>query len=129
MRGFTRCGAADTLTDTEIRRLHRALRQALRQGIQNRGSSFSDYVGADGEPGANAERLAVYRRTEQPCFRCGRPIRRIVVGSSGAPTLPALPAGAADRIDRAMKVIGLTGNIGCGKSTVAGMLRDGGGGE
>ena len=41
---------------------------------------FSDYVGVDGEPGANAERLAVYRRTEQPCYRCGRPIRRIVVG-------------------------------------------------
>ena len=42
--------------------------------------SFSDYVGADGEPGANAERLAVYRRTDQPCYRCGRPIERIVVG-------------------------------------------------
>ncbi|HEX5040148.1 MAG TPA: bifunctional DNA-formamidopyrimidine glycosylase/DNA-(apurinic or apyrimidinic site) lyase [Candidatus Limnocylindria bacterium] len=72
--------AADTLTDAEIRRLHRSLRQVLRQGIRNRGSSFSDYVGADGEPGANAERLAVYRRTDQPCYRCGRPIRRIVVG-------------------------------------------------
>ena len=72
--------AADTLTDAEIRRLHRALRQVLRQGITNRGSSFSDYVGADGEPGANAERLAVYRRTDQPCYRCGRPISRIVVG-------------------------------------------------
>jgi formamidopyrimidine-DNA glycosylase len=72
--------AADTLTDDEIRRLHRSLRQVLRQGIENRGSSFSDYVGADGEPGANAERLAVYRRTDQPCYRCGRPIRRIVVG-------------------------------------------------
>ena len=71
---------ADTLTDAEIRRLHRALRQVLRQGITNRGSSFSDYVGADGEPGANAERLAVYRRTDQPCYRCGRPISRIVVG-------------------------------------------------
>ncbi|HEY8170176.1 MAG TPA: bifunctional DNA-formamidopyrimidine glycosylase/DNA-(apurinic or apyrimidinic site) lyase [Candidatus Limnocylindria bacterium] len=72
--------AADTLTDVEVRRLHRAVRQVLRQGITNRGSSFSDYVGVDGEPGDNAERLIVYRRTDQPCYRCGRPIRRIVVG-------------------------------------------------
>ena len=72
--------AADTLTDVEVRRLHRSLRKVLRQGIDNRGSSFSDYVGIDGEPGANAERLAVYRRADQPCYRCGRPIRRIVVG-------------------------------------------------
>lgn len=72
--------AADTLDEREVRRLHRAVRGVLRQGIANRGSSFSDYVGADGEPGANAERLAVYRRTEQPCYRCGRRIERIVVG-------------------------------------------------
>ena len=71
---------ADTLDAADVRRLHRSLRQVLREGIANRGSSFSDYVGADGEPGANAERLAVYRRTEQPCYRCGRPIRRIVIG-------------------------------------------------
>jgi formamidopyrimidine-DNA glycosylase len=72
--------SANTLTPAEVRRLHRSVRQVLRQGIANRGSSFSDYVGADGEPGDNAERLAVYRRTEEPCLRCGRPIRRIVVG-------------------------------------------------
>lgn len=72
--------AADTLSFEEVRRLHRAVRQVLRQGIANRGASFSDYVGADGEPGENAERLNVYRRTDQPCYRCGRPIRRIVVG-------------------------------------------------
>ncbi len=71
---------ADTLSSSDTRRLHRTVRQVLRQGIANRGASFSDYVGADGEPGANAERLAVYRRTDQPCYRCGRPIRRIVVG-------------------------------------------------
>ena len=71
---------ADTLTPDEVRRLHRAVRTVLRQGIANRGSSFSDYVGADGEPGDNAERLMVYQRTDQPCFRCGRPISRIVVG-------------------------------------------------
>ncbi len=72
--------AADTLSPEEVRRLHRALRAVLRQAIANRGSSFSDYVGADGEPGANAERLHVYRRTGEPCLRCGREIRRITVG-------------------------------------------------
>ena len=71
---------ADTLTPEEVRRLHRTVRQVLREGIENRGASFSDYVGADGEPGANAERLAVYRRTGEPCYRCGRRIERIVVG-------------------------------------------------
>lgn len=72
--------AADSLSEPEIRRLHRSIRRVLRQGIANRGASFSDYVGADGEPGANAERLAVYQRTGAPCLRCGRPIARIVVG-------------------------------------------------
>ena len=72
--------AADTLDDAEVRRLHRAIRRVLREGISNRGASFSDYVGADGEPGANAERLAVYRRTDEPCLRCGTRIERIVVG-------------------------------------------------
>jgi formamidopyrimidine-DNA glycosylase len=71
---------ADTLEPAEVRRLHRSIRSVLRQGIANRGSSLNDYVAPDGSRGDNAERLAVYRRTEQPCYRCGRPIRRIVVG-------------------------------------------------
>lgn len=71
---------ADMLDEADVRRLHRSVRQVLREGIVNRGSSISDFVGADGKPGANAERLAVYRRTDRPCYRCGRPIRRIVVG-------------------------------------------------
>jgi formamidopyrimidine-DNA glycosylase len=71
---------ADTLTPDEVRRLHRAVRAVLRRAIANRGSSFSDYVGVDGEPGANAEELKVYQRTGEPCLRCGRAIERIVVG-------------------------------------------------
>lgn len=71
---------ADTLSPDEVRRLHRSIRSVLREGIANRGASFSDYVGADGEPGANAERLAVYQRTGAPCLRCGRPIQRLVIG-------------------------------------------------
>jgi formamidopyrimidine-DNA glycosylase len=90
--------SADSLTEPEVRRLHRAVRGVLRQGIANRGSSISDYVGADGEPGANAERLAVYRRTEQPCYRCGRRIERIVVGQRSTHFCPRCqrePVGSA----------------------------------
>ena len=90
--------AADTLTAEEIRRLHRAVRLVLRQGIANRGASFADYVGADGEPGDNAERLAVYRRTGQPCLRCGRPISRIMVGQRSTHfCLHCQPAPVEDR--------------------------------
>ncbi|HEX5578696.1 MAG TPA: bifunctional DNA-formamidopyrimidine glycosylase/DNA-(apurinic or apyrimidinic site) lyase, partial [Candidatus Limnocylindria bacterium] len=72
--------AADTLAPNEVARLHRAIRSVLRQGISNRGTSFGDYVGADDRPGENAEKLAVYQRTGEPCYRCGRRIERIVVG-------------------------------------------------
>ncbi len=84
--------AADTLSAEELRRFHRAVRRVLRQGIANRGSSFSDYVGADGEPGANAERLAVYRRTGEPCLRCGRRIERIVVAQRSTHFCPRCQA-------------------------------------
>ena len=90
--------AADSLDPAELRRLHRAVRQVLGDGIANRGASFSDYVGADGEPGANAERLAVYRRTDEPCYRCGTPIRRIVVGQRSThfcPHCQPLPVASA----------------------------------
>ena len=71
---------AHSLTPNEVARLHRAIRSVLRQGIANRGSSFGDYVGADDRPGDNAEKLFVYQRTGEPCYRCGRRIERIVVG-------------------------------------------------
>jgi formamidopyrimidine-DNA glycosylase len=92
--------AADTLDERDVRRLHRALRQVLRQGIANRGASFSDYVGADGAPGENAERLAVYRRTGEPCYRCGRRIERIVVGQRSThfcPHCQRQPVASAER--------------------------------
>jgi len=71
---------ADSLNDVEVRRLHRAIRAALREGLAGGGASYRDYVDPDGEPGLAAERMRVYRRTGQPCPRCRRPIQRMVVG-------------------------------------------------
>jgi formamidopyrimidine-DNA glycosylase len=72
---------ADTLTEVEIARLHRAIRASLREGLAGGGASYRDYVDPDGEPGLAAERMRVYRRTGEPCFRCGHRIERIVVNT------------------------------------------------
>jgi formamidopyrimidine-DNA glycosylase len=61
--------------------LHRAIVETLELAIQNRGTSFSDYVDADGNFGDNEASLLVYAREGQPCPRCGRPIRRVVQGA------------------------------------------------
>lgn len=90
--------AADSLSPEEVRRLHRAIRSVLRQAITYRGSSVDDYVDGEGQPGQNAEQLNVYRRAEQPCLRCGRPIARIVIGQRSThycPRCQSLPAEAA----------------------------------
>jgi len=42
---------ADTLSAGETENLYRAIRQVLAQGIQNRGTTFSDYRDAEGERG------------------------------------------------------------------------------
>jgi formamidopyrimidine-DNA glycosylase len=87
---------ADTLTGEEVRRLHRAIRAALREGLAGGGASYRDYVDPDGEPGLAAERMRVYRRTGEPCFRCGRPIERIVVSQRATHFCPRCQPAPAD---------------------------------
>jgi formamidopyrimidine-DNA glycosylase len=61
------------------RRLHRAVRKVLARAIALGGTSFSDFLDAEGRSGRFRQRLRVYQRTEEPCRRCRQPIRRIVV--------------------------------------------------
>ena len=91
---------ADTLTEEEIARLHRAIRAALREGLAGGGASYRDFVDPDGEPGLAAERMRVYQRTGEPCFRCGRPHRADRGQQPGHPLLPALPAAPPEVADR-----------------------------
>ncbi len=58
--------------------LHDAIVAVLADGIKNRGTSFSDYVDADGQSGGNQHALSVYGREKAPCKRCGAALRRIV---------------------------------------------------
>jgi formamidopyrimidine-DNA glycosylase len=70
---------AASLRPADEARLYDAVRRVLAEAVERRGSSIDDYTAPDGD-GAMQERLQVYQRTGEPCPRCGRPIRRIVVG-------------------------------------------------
>jgi formamidopyrimidine-DNA glycosylase len=81
--------AANSLTESEARRLHRAIRTVLRAAIDHRGTSFSSYRDATGASGENQGFLSVYGRSRGGrCPRCGGEIARIVVGGRGTHFCP-----------------------------------------
>jgi formamidopyrimidine-DNA glycosylase len=79
---------AGTLRAARIERLHEAMRGVLLAAIAAGGSSISDYVDADGQPGRYQLEHRVYGREGRPCDRCGAPIRRIVVAQRGTHYCP-----------------------------------------
>jgi formamidopyrimidine-DNA glycosylase len=74
---------AGELDETEVARLHRAVRAALRRGVELQGSTLRDYVTPDGNGGGMQHEFHVYGRGGEPCDRCGTPIERIVVAGRG----------------------------------------------
>jgi len=70
---------ADRLTTKQLRALHRAIQTTLLAAIRLKGSSFSDYVDAEGRPGMFQRMHRVYQREGLACRRCGHLIRRIQV--------------------------------------------------
>lgn len=70
---------ADRLSRAARRRLFEAVPRVLRQAIEGRGTTFSDYRDARGEPGTHQEALAVYGRGGQPCPACGQALVRSTV--------------------------------------------------
>jgi formamidopyrimidine-DNA glycosylase len=74
----------EKLKDQELRRLFRAVQHVLREAIRLRGSSVSDYVDANGEPGEFQLRHRVYMREGKKCFQCSAAIRRAIVAGRGS---------------------------------------------
>ncbi|MBF8290307.1 MAG: formamidopyrimidine-DNA glycosylase [Chloroflexi bacterium] len=71
--------SATTLRPADERHLYQEVRRILSEAIERRGSSIDDYTAPDGD-GSMQEHLLVYQRAGEPCARCRRPVRRIVVG-------------------------------------------------
>jgi formamidopyrimidine-DNA glycosylase len=69
-----------SLTAAETVHLHFALRDVLLAGIEAQGSSLQNYAPPTGGKGGFQEQFQVFRRTGEPCFRCGDSISRILLG-------------------------------------------------
>jgi formamidopyrimidine-DNA glycosylase len=74
---------AGTLTEDEIARVTRGVKEALRAGIARQGASLRDYSTPDGGRGRMQDRFRVYGREGEPCVRCGTPIERIRAAGRG----------------------------------------------
>jgi formamidopyrimidine-DNA glycosylase len=93
-----------SLRPRDERALYEAIRSSLAEAVERRGSSVDDYTAPEGD-GEMQEYLRSYGRTGLPCPRCGRPIRRIVLGARGThfcSWCQRLPA--ADRTEAALSL-------------------------
>ena len=74
---------AGELTAEEVARLARAVRAALRLGIERQGATLSDYRRPSGKEGGMQHALRVYGREGEPCDRCSTPIAKTRAGGRG----------------------------------------------
>ena len=83
---------AASLTNSEIRALHRAIPIVLKRGLKNLGTSLgtgkTNFYSVAKHQGRNRDELKVFRRTGLPCPRCQTKIQRITVGQRSTHICP-----------------------------------------
>ena len=91
---------AQEIAPEDVRRLHKAIRDALRMGIRRQGATLRDYARPDGGRGSMQDEFRVYGRGGEPCPRCGTPIEKTRAGGRGTwycPRCQPFDAGYAAR--------------------------------
>jgi len=79
---------AGDLGPDELRRLHRAVRDRLKAGIDSGGASIDRYRDAINARGSMQDLLAVHLHAGEPCPRCGTTIEKIRVAQRGTYVCP-----------------------------------------
>ena len=67
------------LSKKQATTLRKVLQDVLQKAILARGSSISDFLDAEGQPGEYQRRHRAYGREGKRCFRCAATIRRVLV--------------------------------------------------
>ncbi len=80
---------AESLDPNHWKALFRAIPKVLKQGLKHRGTTLMDFRNADGTHGGNQELLKAYGRAEEPCLRCRKSLKRIVVSQRATVYCPS----------------------------------------
>jgi len=80
MAGIHPSRPAGRISTARYGALAAAIRDVLQRAIRHGGTTLRDYLDSSGRPGYFAQELLVYEREGLPCFQCGAPIRRRVIG-------------------------------------------------
>jgi formamidopyrimidine-DNA glycosylase len=76
--------SAHEIKSAEIDKIYQAARKTLKLAIKYRGTTFNDYVDADGNQGRFLKLLKVYQREGKKCLVCkSGMIEKIRVGNRG----------------------------------------------
>ena len=79
---------AASISRDQLRKLHFAIQEVLKEAILLGGSSVSDYVNSDGEEGFFQLQHRVYGREEQECLVCRTPVKRVVIAGRSSHYCP-----------------------------------------
>jgi formamidopyrimidine-DNA glycosylase len=74
---------ASSLSDDELKLVHREAERIIAKAIEYRGTTFSDYLDANGKKGNFTAFLQVYGRNGEKCTKCGGKISKKRVAGRG----------------------------------------------
>ncbi len=112
------------LTKKDVEKIIEVTNKVLNQAIKLGGSSVHSFSFANGEDGKFQEVLNVYGKEGEKCPKCGSPITKTFLNGRGTHFCAHCQVKKTNK--NKIRVLGITGLIGAGKSTVSGMLKDNG---
>ncbi|OGF28652.1 DNA-formamidopyrimidine glycosylase [Candidatus Falkowbacteria bacterium RIFOXYB2_FULL_34_18] len=78
----------DSLTKNEIKKIAESVKIILKKAIQARGTTFNNYVDADGNQGSFVNFLKIYGRGGKECKKCKTILKKIKVAGRGTVCCP-----------------------------------------
>lgn len=81
--------AAGRVSLSRLEKLVVVVREVLSEAIDQGGTTLRDFLRPEGTPGYFAQSLNVYDRAGEPCKRCVKPIRRVVLGQRASYYCPS----------------------------------------